>query len=65
MWQGICCLQSIDRDAPLLSTLRELLGAAYVLTGPEAVAAGFGRDWTGHYDWVPAGLVRPGSVMTH
>ena len=47
---------------PLLDTLRDLLGPAHVLTGPEAVAAGFGRDWTGHYDWVPAGLVRPGST---
>lgn len=45
----------------LLTELRELIGPAHVLTGPEAVAAGFGRDWTGHYDWMPLGLVRPGA----
>ena len=46
----------------LLPILRDLLGPAHVLTGPEAVAAGFGRDWTGHYDWMPLGLVRPAST---
>lgn len=48
-------------EESLLAGLRDLLGPAHVLTGDEAVAAGFGRDWTGHYAWRPLALVRPAS----
>lgn len=41
----------------ILDDLRGLLGPAHVLTGAEA--AGFGRDWTGHYHWTPLAVVRP------
>jgi len=44
----------------LLDQLRDLLGPAHVLTGADA--AGFGREWTGHYTWVPLAVLRPGST---
>jgi len=44
----------------LLARLRDLIGPAHVLTGADA--AGFGREWTGHYQWQPLAVVRPGST---
>ena len=44
----------------LLTRLAEIVGPAHVLTGTEA--AGFGREWTGHYHWTPLAVVRPGST---
>ena len=43
-----------------LEALRAEIGAAQVLTGAEA--AGFGREWTGHYHWTPLCVARPGST---
>lgn len=44
----------------LLDQLRDLLGPAHVLTGADA--AGYGREWTGHYHWSPLAVLRPGST---
>lgn len=44
----------------LIDDLRAALGAAQVLTGADA--AGFGREWTGHYRWTPLAVVRPAST---
>ncbi|MFZ5749853.1 MAG: FAD-binding oxidoreductase [Pseudomonadota bacterium] len=44
----------------LIDDLRAALGAAQVLTGADA--AGFGREWTGHYRWNPLAVVRPAST---
>lgn len=45
-----------------LDELRALLGPAHVLDAAEALAAGFGQDWTGAYRWTPGAVVRPGST---
>lgn len=45
---------------PFLDQLRALLGPAHVLSGAEA--AGFGREWTGHYHWTPLAVARPGTT---
>ncbi|PCD78183.1 FAD-binding oxidoreductase [Pseudothioclava arenosa] len=44
----------------ILDRLRDLLGPGHVLTGDDA--AGFGREWTGHYRWTPLAVLRPGST---
>ena len=44
----------------LLARLVEVLGASNVLTGSDA--AGFSRDWTGHYTWEPRAVLRPGTT---
>lgn len=44
----------------LLDRLRDLIGPAHVLTGADA--AGFGREWTGHYHWSPLAVLRPAST---
>ena len=44
----------------VLARLKDLLGPAHVLEGADA--AGFGREWTGHYRWRPLAVLRPGST---
>ncbi|MBZ4021443.1 FAD-binding oxidoreductase [Rhodobacter sp. TJ_12] len=44
----------------MLARLTEIVGPAHVMTGAAAIAAGFGREWTGHYRWTPLAVVRPG-----
>ena len=44
----------------MLDRVREIVGAAHVLTGDDA--RGYGRDWPGKYHFTPMAVVRPGST---
>ncbi len=47
-------------DPTLLDTLRDVLGAAYVLTGPAGEP--FARDWTGAIQSQPLAVLRPANT---
>ena len=44
----------------LLTTLRDTLGAGYVLTGPDADP--FSQDWSGQARWTPLAVLRPANT---
>lgn len=49
--------ESEGAQMDLVAELTAMLGAANVLTGADA--AGYGREWTGKYHWLPLAVARP------
>ena len=50
-----------EKSPPLIAALRECVGAAQVLTDPDALAP-YNADWRGYYHGSALAVVRPGSV---
>jgi FAD/FMN-containing dehydrogenase len=50
-----------EKSSPLIAALRECVGAAQVLTDPDALAS-YNADWRGYYHGSALAVVRPGAV---